>query len=367
VTTTAVPPADVPLERASPSLRHLRRMTDETGLIQHAWRHLPDRRHGYTLDDNARALAVAVGMQRLGEDTGDLVDRYLTFVRFAQEPEGRFHNFLGYDRRWLDAVATEDAHGRAVAALGYTAACAPDPDVREAAARLAGPALAQVGALRHARAIAHSLIGVCWLHAVGRRPPSLTVERLAARLVRFYEEHAGDDWTWFESTVTYDNGRLPLALLLAFAATGVRRYADVAGATLEFLVRQVYRPDGMLEIIGNKGWCQRGGSRAEWDQQPVDAASMAEVTAAAAQVLRGGDHYRALALAALQWFDGRNRSGARLRIAATGACHDGLNRDGPNANLGAESTLAVFQAWLALHDPGWTVPEQFTARAPGPR
>jgi hypothetical protein len=340
----------------APPLAHLRRLTDETGLVQHTWLRVRDRGHGYALDDNARALAVAIGTQRLGADTADLVDCYLEFVHHAQLPDGRFHNFLGYDRRWLDDVATEDAHGHAVAALGYAAACAREASVRTAAALLAEPAVGRVDELTFPRAIAHSLIGLCWLRSAGRLARLGTLERLASRLVSSYDAHGDDDWPWFEAVLTYDNGRLPLALLLAFAATGERRYGQVARASLEFLVRQVYPRHGMLDLIGNKGWFRKAQARAVWDQQPVDAASMAEVTAAAAQTIGPAQDYRALALAALEWFEGRNRHHAKLYVSATGACHDGLTEDGVNENFGAESVLAVFQAWLAVTDPSWTVP-----------
>jgi hypothetical protein len=339
-----------------PALAHLRRMTDETGLYQHAWRDLPDRHHGYTLDDNARALAVALGLQRLGADTVDLVDRYLQFIRHAQQPGGWFHNFLGYDRRWLDDVATGDAHGHAVAALGYASAAAPQGSVRDAAALLVEPALSGATRLRSPRAIAHSVIGLCWLVHAGRLASRQPLDLLATRLVTMYDAHAEDGWEWYEPVLAYDNGRLPLAMLLAFDATGERRYGEVAGASLGFLVRQVYRESATLDLIGNHGWWRRGQRRAVWDQQPVDAASMAEVTAAAAQTIGPTEQYRSLAVAALAWFQGRNRLQVPVHVPETGACHDALTADGVNDHQGAESVLALFQAWLAVHEPSWTVP-----------
>lgn len=333
-----------------PPLTHLRRLTDDTGLLQHARYHLPDPRHGYTLDDNSRALAVAVGLQRAGCDTADLVDRYLSFIVFAQRPDGHFHNFLSYDRRWLDDRAGDDALGHVIAALGYAAARSPDRGVQSLAAELLRPALTHLPQVGSPRGIAHGLLGVCWMPTV-----EPAVEELGNRLIALHHlNRAPGGWEWFESLLAYDNGRLPLALLVAGKLTGESSFTEVARCTLNFLL-DVVCPDGMLDLVGNQGWFPEDGSRAQFDQQPVDAASMAEVCAAADQIL-GGGRYRPAAETSARWFEGANRIGIALAVPETGGCHDGLEPEGVNANQGAESTLALFQARLALHDPGWVVP-----------
>lgn len=330
-----------------PPLAHLRRLTDDTGLLQHAHHGVANPHHGYTLDDNARALAVAAGLARLGVAAGDLVERYLRFCVFARRHDGRFRNDLGYDRRWRDEEATEDARGHAVAALGSVAARGPGPRTSEAARALVLPALEGLERLRHPRGVAHCLIGLCWLGAA-------EITDLAGRLAGWYEANRAPGWEWFEPTLTYDNARLPLALLCASAVTGEPRFATVARVTLDFYLNLTCR-DGMLDLVGNAGWYPRGGPRAVFDQQPVDAASVVEACVAAAVVL-GDDRYREVAEGAARWFTGDNRLGIALWDRGSGACHDGLQRDGVNANQGAESTLAPLQAWLALADPGWVVP-----------
>lgn len=331
----------------TPALRHLRRLTDDTGLFQHAHHEVANPHHGYTLDDNARALTVAAGLAHAGVPATDLMERYLRFCVLALEPDGRFRNELGYDRRWLDEEATEDARGHAVAALGYTAARAPDRGSAEAARALVHPALEGLELLRHPRGVAHCLIGLCWLGAPG-------VVELADRLVDWHDANRAPGWEWYEPWLTYDNARLPLALLLAHAATGERRFASVARTTLDFYLGVVW-VDGLLDLVGNGGWYPRGGPRAAFDQQPVDAASVVEACVAAA-VLLGDDRYRGVAEGAARWFTGANRLGVALLDPATGGCHDGLQPDGVNRNQGAESALAPLQAWLALADAGWVVP-----------
>jgi hypothetical protein len=346
------------------SLTHLRRLTDDTGLLQHARYGVADPHHGYTLDDNVRAVAVAVGLERAGLDAADLVDRYLRFTVYAARPDGRFRNLLGYDRRWIDAVAGDDTHGRVVAALGLTAAIAPDPATRDLAAVLVHPVLAHLGAMTAVRGIAHGIIGLCWLQSAGLGDPELLAQ-LCERLVSAYSNQRTAGWEWFEPLLTYDNARLPHALLLAGAVTGQTSYVQVGRRTLDFLLATVCA-DGYLDIIGNRGWYSRGGQRACFDQQPIDAAAVAEATIAAHRVL-GGRRYRAAADAAANWFTGRNRTGVGLLDVVSGACYDGLEPNGINRNQGAESTLASLQAWLARTDPAWVVPEVADAATSGER
>jgi hypothetical protein len=336
-----------------PSLAHLRRLTDDTGLLQHARYSVANPHYGYTLDDNARALGVAVGLVRAGLDAGDLVDRYLRFAVYAAQPDGRFRNLLAYDRRWIDDVAGEDTHGRMVAAFGLTAAIAPEPSTRDLVTALVNPALAHLDAMTSPRGIAQGVVGLCWLESTGLGDPEL-LERLCGRLVTAHEEQRTPQWEWFEPCLTYDNGRLPLALLLAGAVTGNARYTQVGRTTLDFLLSTLCA-EGYLDLIGNHGWYCRGGERAQYDQQPIDAASMAEAAIAAHVVLKE-THYAATATTIAEWFTGRNRTGVALLDAVSGACYDGLEPDGVNRNQGAESALAPLQTWLARTDPSWVLP-----------
>lgn len=331
-------------------LDHLLRLTDCTGIIQHAAYTLPDRATGYTTDDNARALIAAL---RVHEAVGDpralgLAERYLGFLAWVQNGRGGFRNFVAYDRRFLEEEGSEDAFGRAFWALGCTLGMGEGFALARNARRLAEAALPRAGRLRSPRARAFTLLGLAeWLEAGGRDPRiRALLRRLADGLVRQYRTYAGPGWRWFEDLLTYSNGVLPLALFVACAAGGGRDHLAVAVESLDFLGEVLFR-DGPLRLVGNRGWYPRGGAPALFDEQPEDAGAMVLAYAAAHRVT-GRDEYRRLAGDAFAWFLGRNALGVALYDPATGGCCDGLTPDGPNLNQGAESLLAYLLAHLAL-------------------
>ena len=338
-----------------PPLAHLRRLTDDTGLFQFATYSVPNPHYGYTIDDNARGLLVAAGYHQLGAErdlAADLMHRYLTFIRWAQRPDGRFHNELSYDRRWLDEVGSEDALGRTVWALGVAVALPASAASADAAAEMLRRALPGVRGLRSPRARAYALLGLAQLvssdHPVG---DTELLGALADGLLDDLERHAQADWLWFEDVLAYDNGRLPHALLVAGWVLNERRYLRAGQAALDFLLSHVV-DDDVVVPIGQAGWFRRGQAKARYDQQPIDAASLAEVCATAAVVL-GEAHYHTRARSAWHWFHGHNSEGLVVYDAETGGCHDGLGRGSVNHNQGAESTLAVLQAGLALRSRRW--------------
>ena len=334
-----------------PSLAHLQRMTDGTGMLQFATYAVPNPHSGYTLDDNVHALLVALGYYHAGvaQDVALVLSyRYLGFMAWAQRTDGRFHNEAGYDRHWLDDVGSDDAQGRAIWALGYAAAHPTHAAAGRAAAALLERALPLIDDLRSLRSRAYCILGVAYEHPLGDRQQ---IARLADSLIAEYQTAADRDWCWFEPILVYDNGRLPQALLLAGHLLDEPRYLQIGRESLDFLLGQVVEDD-IIVPIGQDGWFRRGSGKARYDQQPIDAAAIAEVCAAAHAVLRD-DRYGDIAQLAWRWFHGHNSESLPLYDPETDGCHDGLERGSVNGNQGAESLLALLQTALALRCPAW--------------
>jgi glycosyltransferase involved in cell wall biosynthesis len=334
-----------------PDLRldHLRRMTDGTGLLQHATHTIPDYAHGYCTDDNARALLLTVLLEGLGQ-TDPAADRlattYAAFLNAAFDPvRRRFRNFLGHDRRWLEEVGSDDSHGRAVWALGAVVGRSRRPDFPAWAARLFGRALDPVLTTTSPRAWAFALLGLNeYLGRFGGdRRAAATRDQLAGRLLGLYDRTAGPGWAWFEDVLSYDNARLPQALIAAGHAAGDKKALDAGLAALRWLVGVQTTPAGHHRPVGSNGWFRRGGEPARFDQQPIDAGATVSACLAA---YRATDDATWLGHArrALGWFLGHNDLGLELYDPATGGCRDGLHPDRVNRNQGAESTLAFLIA-----------------------
>lgn len=334
-----------------PSLKldHLRRLTDDVGIIQHAIYTVSDRRHGYSLDDNARALIVALKHHRLsGEvESLSLADKYLSFIRYAQTPDGRFHNFLTYDRRWLEEEGSEDSYGRALWSLGYAMASDVPSGLGRAAQDIFDAALPWLDSLGSPRARAFALLGLHWRYqALSDERDLQHLCRHADVLLQNYRDTARKDWPWYEEYLTYCNGKLPQALLVAYQDTKVEEYLATARRSLDFLLEILFVND-RLELIGQAGWYPRGGPRAFFDQQPVDAEATVEVCLEAHRVT-GKTCYYDLAFRAFEWFLGRNRLGLPLYDSDTGGCYDGLEPNAVNQNQGAESTISYLLSYLLL-------------------
>ena len=328
------------------NLAHLQRMTDDTGVLQHANYVVPDRHHGYCADDNARALVAALMCYDLRRNAKvlPLVDIYLSFLYHAFNPRnGRFRNFMTYDRQWTEDAGSEDVHGRTIWSLGLAASMAPNEATVSFAARLLGSSLGALEGFSSPRAWAFALIG---LHAYLERFPGDTNVRrirgiLGNRLYDRFAGHATDEWPWCEDTVTYDNAKLPDALILCGRWMPDRRMLEQGLRSLAWLVRLQTSDDGSISLIGNQGWLSRDGSRARFDQQPVEAMSTIEACADAYLATQDTVWARC-ARRFLDWFTGSNETRSMIYDYQTGGSRDGLHADGPNLNQGAESTLS----WL---------------------
>ncbi len=342
------------LERTSPELPqvnfdHLIRMTDDTGMLQHAKYIVPDRAHGYCTDDNARALiAILMGI-RIVEDNGKLLDlacRYMSFLYQAfNEETGRFRNFMGFDRRWIEETGSEDSHARAIWGLGMTVGLSNNKELTRVALCLFEKALPALLSMTSPRAWAFGLVGI---HAYLRRFGGDSEVRrirneLAGRLFTAYRENASDDWPWVENLVTYVNAKISQALLLSGQWLERSDMLEAGLRSLEWLYGIQKCPDnGHFVPVGNRGWLTREGNmKARFDQQPIEAMNMIEASIEAWNVTKDAG-WISKARMCFDWFLGRNDMGAPLYDYATGGCRDGLTPDGPNDNQGAESTLA----WL---------------------
>jgi hypothetical protein len=335
-------------------LDHLLAMTDDTGLLQHCKYSIPERAHGYCTDDNARALIVAAEARRLlleqPQQYERLFDRYLAFLLHAFDADtGRFRNFMGYERRWLETVGSEDSHGRALWGLGMAIALLTEDRQLPLTSTLFRQALPAVEDFTSPRAIAFVLVGIHAYLVVFFGDSEVRRVRavLAERLFQLFEAHASDDWPWLEDIVTYDNAKLPHALLLSGQWLHRDDMVQMGLRSLEWL-DEIQSDAGHFVPIGNHGWYERGGPKARFDQQPLEPQAMVEACIAAYRLTRERLWWRR-AMNSLSWFLGHNDLNLPLYDAKTGGCRDGLHSDGVNQNQGAESTLAWLLSLAALH------------------
>ncbi|MGB8951684.1 MAG: glycosyltransferase family 4 protein [Candidatus Aminicenantales bacterium] len=334
------------------NLSHVLTLTDDTGILQHARRTVPNLAEGYTTDDNARALIAVLRAQQVDQDSEALrrlATRYLAFLDYALNREnGLFRNYLGYDRRWTEPAGSEDAHGRALWSLGSTVGASKDDGIVALAMNLFEAGLAAVETFSSPRAWAFSLLGICSF--IKRFPGASEARRfrdsIAARLLQLYQANAHEEWPWFEQSLAYENARLSQALLRAASEMENQEMAEAGLKSLGWLVQVQTAPEGHFVPIAHVGW-HRTAERARFDQQPVEAQSTIEACFRAYR-MTGERRWREWMARAFEWFLGRNDLGLPLYDYATGGCHDGLHPEGVNANEGAESTLALICSLLTM-------------------
>jgi glycosyltransferase involved in cell wall biosynthesis len=338
-----------PAASSLPELRldHLRRMTDDTGVIQHATYSVPARRSGYCVDDNARALIVAVQAHRLSgsAETEALVTTYLGYLLCSQEADGNFLNFMSYERVMEENPPSDDCVGRAIWALGVTTNLAEDEGCRALAKEMLIRALPHVRELGP-RGTALTILGLVELLKADARLADVRgmLDACVAKLRASYRTNAADDWRWFEPTLTYDNAMLPFALFAAYGVTAERAILRDARESLEFL-EDICFENGQLHLVGNTGWHSRGGEKACADEQAIDAAAFVLAFRCAYEVTEDR-HYLFRMRAAFAWFLGANRLGVPIYDFATGGCRDGMGVAEVNRNQGAESTISFLISLL---------------------
>ena len=337
------------------NLDHLYRMTDHTGLLQHAVYSVPNYREGYATDDNARALIVAILMEQLGmtdmSESAKLASRYLAFLWHAFNPAvGRFRNFLSYERQWLEAEGSEDSHGRALWGLGTVLGRSKSPGLRGTAGRLFEAALPAIRTFSSPRAWAFAVLGLQeYLDRFpGDRAALQTRDEMAQRLMDIYASNHSPDWHWFEEVLAYSNSRLPQALIACASRTGDKAMLAAGLESLNwFVTMQRCETKGHFVPIGSQGFYRKGGDRARFDQQPVEAGATVSACLQAYSA-SGDERWLKDAWSAFNWFLGDNDLQIVLYDSSTGGCRDGLHPDRANENQGAESTLAFLMALLEM-------------------
>jgi hypothetical protein len=345
-------------------LNQLHRLTDDTGMLQHAIFTIPNRREGYTTDDNARALIFSLLLDEMSDDgvsqdqagnagssASNSAGLYLAFLEHAfDSANGRFKNFLRYDRRWNEPVGSEDCHGRALWALGTVLGRSQNQGLRGAAGRLFEFSLPAAVEFSSPRAWAYALLGI--QEYLTSYPGDRDVRRvqfaLSRRLLKMYESIRQPDWKWFEDVLAYGNARLSQAMLLVGAARSDEGMISAGLESLEWLLEMQRSEDnGHFVPIGSQGFYRQNGDKARFDQQPLEAAGAVSACLEAYRVTRDS-RWHGKAWSAFNWFLGDNDLQLPLYDSVTGGCRDGLHPDRANENQGAESTLSFLTALLEM-------------------
>jgi len=327
-------------------LNHLFALTDGNALLQHATFSVPARKEGYTVDDNARALVFAVKAHALwpSKRLSELQHKLISFLLLMQAEDGRFHNFMDFSQRLIDEPAVGDHVGRAIWAAGSVINSGMPRGMKGTARLVFDRALPWARESSSPRTKAYACLGLHERLHVEAEDGNLrtNLKAMADSLIQLYDLNRTSDWEWFENILTYDNPRLNQALLAAYQSLGEKRYLVVAEETLRFLknnttIGETYVP------IGSAGWYPKGGEKALYDQQPIEAGAMVEAAALAYKLTRS-EVYEATLRQAFGWFLGLNTKSVTVYDESTGASYDGINKMGLNENQGAESTLAFLLA-----------------------
>ena len=333
------------------TLKFVKALSDDTGILQHAKFGIPKRSEGYVTDDNARALIVLTKYGQLEnsfESVDRLVDLYLSFLLFMQKKSGKMHNLLSYHRHFMDKEGSEDCMGRTLWSCGCVVESNLSLEKRMLAKDIFDRLLPWAFNFTAPRAKAFAVLGLSKYHKAFPDDPNPTkgLKVLADQLVGHYETNRSKRWLWFEPYLTYINGRLSQALFEAYKTTPDERYIKTAIESLNFLL-EVQTIRGVFVPVGNRGWYIRGGTRAMYDQQSVEADAMTEAALAAYQVT-GQRDYKQVAQKIFNWFLGENILKIPVYNSDKGGCYDGITPQGLNLNMGAEATVCYLSTRLEL-------------------
>lgn len=332
------------------SMAHIQRLTDDTGIVQHAKYGIPNLKEGYCVDDNARALLMVImaWQQNKSKVALELLPVYLSYIQYMQCDDGNFRNFLSFRREYLDEVGTEDSFGRTIWALGYLINNAPNNSYKEFAKELFVKSIPHFSQLKHLRGLANTMIGLSsYLKAQPYDEYFIEeLNKLAEPLKAAYRTHKGDDWHWFEEKLTYDNAILPLALLSHYETTQDQESLAIGLESMEYLTAKTL-DKGYLNPVGNDGWLYRGEDMAIYDQQAIETMAMVLMYFKAYEITHDLKYISQMYLS-YQWFLGENSLRLPLYDYETKGCGDGLQPYGVNRNQGAESTLAYWISHLTV-------------------
>jgi hypothetical protein len=332
------------------TLEHIVRLTDETGIIQHARYSVPFLKDGYCTDDNARALMMTLMAyrQEKSPEAVRLMGIYLRFLMYMQTDEGGFRNLLSFNRTYLDEDGTDDSFGRTVWALGYLVRHPPNEVTFQIGREMMERAIPHVNRIRSLRAMSFCIAGL--VHFLARYPDHEACLRLVRErsqvILESYRDESSEDWHWFEPVIAYDNGIIPMALLLAWEVLRKDELKTVALEAVGFLETFKFR-DGYLNIVGSDGWYPKGGHPALAAQQAVNAMAMTLYYQTAYSVTRDRSCLRKM-YQCYKWFLGDNFLRMPLYDFESKGCNDGLEKDQVNRNQGAESSLAFLISHMAV-------------------
>ena len=328
--------------RESVKLEHLFALTDHNAVFQHAKFSVPARREGYTVDDNARALTFAAKAHTLwpSRKLSELQRKLLGFLLLMQSEDGQLHNIMDFSHRIVDKPSVGDHLGRAIWAMGAVINSDLPSGLKKSAQLIFDRALPLAKRSESPRTKAYACLGLAERVHCDLKDSNLAtnLDELARSLLECYNHNHSSGWEWFEKILSYDNARLCQALFAAYQSLGEEAYMSIAEQSLSFLIRATTVDDTFVPI-GSDGWYVKGGTRASYDQQPIEAGCMMEATSLAYKLTRSKPYETALRRA-LGWFYGVNSKSVTIYDDSTGACFDGITRTGLNENQGAESTLA---------------------------
>lgn len=335
---------------ATPSLEAVFAMSDFTGMLQHSIGIVPDRRHGYCLDDNARALILINSTSSLAAtDQRRWSSTFASFIQHAWNPEKQmFRNFMNFDRTWCEDVGSEDSYGRALWALGHTAAAAQDRDLRAWGLRWFNEATPGFAAIDSPRALAFGMLGACRImHSDNsHKHARALLERGGTILAHLLDCARRPNWAWFEAVLGYDNPRLAQALMGAGVALNHPEWVEAGLETQQWIAKRTIAAEGHFRPVGSHTF-HKEYEQYPFDQQPLEAQAAIEASASAFAV-SGDQRWVDHAMAAYRWYFGANDRGGPLADLATGRCFDGVTPRGVNENCGAESILAFHLAHVSL-------------------
>jgi glycosyltransferase involved in cell wall biosynthesis len=344
------------------NLDHLKKMTTGTGIIQFSRINQPHIRSGYTLDDNARALIAMCMHYRLTGDEESIyyISKYLGFIRYCQQPDGNFLNYVDKDEGFTsqnETVNLDDSNGRAVWALGYVTSLKGllPADISSEAETILQRSLLRIGSVHSTRAMAFAVKGLFYYCTATLSAKHLNLlKTLADRLVQMYRHESTKQWAWFEGYLTYANSILPEAMLYAWLLTGETKYKEIALSSLDFLLSQTFNGNG-IEVISNKNWLLKGKEANHFGEQPIDVAYTVMTLSNFYDECKD-EEYRLKMVTAFNWFLGNNRLHQIIYNPCTGGCYDGLEETHVNLNQGAESTISYLLARLTMENYKCAVP-----------
>lgn len=331
-------------------ISHLRCLTDDTGLLQHANGQLPAYRHGYCLDDNARAILVAATAckHEYKKEYVQLIIKYFSFLRYMLQESGQVKNFLTYDHRQLQDDFSDDAYGRSLWAMGYLIRYAPSEALFQSALDTFNQLMPSLDHLKYSRGYANCIFGLFHYH---KRFPDqerflIVIRKVSDMLCERFEQHQRENWHWFEDALTYDNGLIPAALYVAYDVTFNEKYLRTAEKSRLFLESKCFKHN-WLSPIGNRHWLRFDTNEELFAQQPVDAFAMMVMYKSAFLTTGQPEHIEKLKHS-YYWFLGGNDLNVSLYDNETKGCNDGIEREGVNRNQGAESTISWLLARLMI-------------------